>query len=143
MARICSSYHARGLRQEVSSVQRNMGYQVPSCNVFLTNIFYRQRVWSDSAAGLKYSIELAQSLVDKLGNRDLAAWIAFSVEREYWEQRNWAGKVQKGLQDKLGLGWLNHDHHTFRSSRNVFTLLIKFLETFGFFRRERHAYFKS
>jgi hypothetical protein len=35
------------------------------------------------------------------------------------------------------MGWANHDHHTFRSSRGVFPLLIEILETFGFLPRER------
>ncbi len=37
----------------------------------------------------------------------------------------------------MGLGWANHDHHTFRSSREVFHQLIGILETFGFRARER------
>ena len=36
-----------------------------------------------------------------------------------------------------GLGWANHDHHTFRSSRDAFPLLIQILEAFGFRSRER------
>jgi len=36
------------------------------------------------------------------------------------------------------LGWANHDHHTFRSSREFFVDLIKALETLGFRRRERY-----
>lgn len=35
------------------------------------------------------------------------------------------------------MGWANHDHHTFRSSRDVFSQLIQILETFGFRPRER------
>ena len=38
------------------------------------------------------------------------------------------------------LGWANHDHHTFRSSRKHFPTLITILETLGFVPRERfHA----
>ena len=29
-------------------------------------------------------------------------------------------RIQKRRQDLLGLGWANHDHHTFRSSRAHF-----------------------
>ena len=36
------------------------------------------------------------------------------------------------------MGWANHDHHTFRSSREFFVDLIKALETLGFERRERY-----
>jgi hypothetical protein len=45
--------------------------------------------------------------------------------------------MQKARQDSLGLGWANHDHHTFRSSRELFPVLIEILETFGFHPRER------
>jgi hypothetical protein len=55
----------------------------------------------------------------------------------YWQDRNRAAQVQKAAQDSLGLGWANHDHHTFRSSRASFPLLIQILETFGFHARER------
>jgi hypothetical protein len=68
---------------------------------------------------------------------DRAAWIAFAAEREYWQRRNRAAQVQKARQETLGLGWANHDHHTFRSSRRTFHLLIQILETFGFKPRER------
>ena len=38
----------------------------------------------------------------------------------------------------MGLGWANHDHHTFRSGRPAFPALIKILQTFGFKKRERY-----
>jgi hypothetical protein len=96
----------------------------------------RPRVFADTRAGMVATLELAQSLVGDLGT-DAAAWIAFSVERAYWQQRNWAGQAQKARQDSLGLGWANHDHHTFRSSREAFPLLIAILEALGFKPRER------
>ena len=58
--------------------------------------------------------------------------------RAYWERRNRAGQIQKRRQDSLGLGWANHDHHTFRSSRECFVDLIKAWELLGFHRRERY-----
>jgi hypothetical protein len=85
---------------------------------------------------MEHTLSLARELVSALGV-DVAAWVAFSVERMYWQQRNRAGGVQKRRQDALGLGWANHDHHTFRSSRELFPLLLQILETFGFQRRER------
>jgi hypothetical protein len=90
----------------------------------------------DAREGLTQTLALAQALVGDMGT-DSAAWIAFGAERLYWQQRNRAGQVQKSRQDGLGLGWANHDHHTFRSSREVFALLIQILETFGFRPRER------
>jgi hypothetical protein len=68
---------------------------------------------------------------------DTAAWIAFEAERSYWQRRNRAAQLQKASQDSLGLGWANHDHHTYRSSRQAFPLLIQILETLGFHARER------
>ncbi len=38
----------------------------------------------------------------------------------------------------MGLGWANHDHHTFRSSRANFPLLISILLALGFKKRERY-----
>jgi hypothetical protein len=45
--------------------------------------------------------------------------------------------VQKARQDRFGLGWANHDHHTYRSSRRWFPNLIAVLELLGFVCRER------
>lgn len=81
------------------------------------------------------------ALLDELAGRvgrDLACHVVFAEERLYWERRNRAGQVQKRRQDALGLGWANHDHHTFRSSREHFVDLMKALEKLGFERRERY-----
>ena len=96
----------------------------------------RPRLFSDTEAGMTHTLELARSLVSDMGT-DTAAWIAFAAERAHWQQRNQAAQVQSACQDSLGLGWANHDHHTFRSSRHVFPTLIQILETFGFHPRER------
>lgn len=69
---------------------------------------------------------------------DVACELFFAEEREYWMFRNRAGRIQKRRQDQLGLGWANHDHHTFRSSRRFFADLIAFLARFGFAKRERY-----
>jgi hypothetical protein len=96
----------------------------------------RPRLLDGEREGMAHTLRLARSLVSELGT-DTAAWIAFAAERAHWERRNRAGQVQKARQDRLGLGWANHDHHTFRSSRSVFPQLIEILETFGFRPRER------
>jgi hypothetical protein len=96
----------------------------------------RPRLFADERAGMEQTLDLARSLVTSMGT-DTAAWIAFAAERAYWQQRNRAGQVQKARQDSLGLGWANHDHHTFRSSRSAFPWLSQILETFGFHPRER------
>jgi hypothetical protein len=96
----------------------------------------RGRRFDDARDGMAETLKLARSLVSDQGT-DTAAWIAFSAERAYWQRRNKAGQIQKGRQDRLGMGWANHDHHTFRSSREVFEKLIQVLETLGFRPRER------
>ena len=68
------------------------------------------------------------------------AWacdLFFRAEREYWQSRNKAARVQYRRQQRLGLGWANHDHHTYRSSRERFVDLIAVLEELGFECRER------
>jgi hypothetical protein len=67
----------------------------------------------------------------------VACHLFFEAERKYWENRNRAAKLQKQRQDELGLGWGNHDHHTFRESREHFAGLIEFLSALGFQKRER------
>jgi hypothetical protein len=96
----------------------------------------RPRHFADEREGMEHTLRLARSLVSDLG-ADSAAWAAFEAEREHWQRRNWAGQIQKARQDRLGLGWANHDHHTFRSSRETFPILVEILETFGFRARER------
>lgn len=64
----------------------------------------------------------------------------FAAERTRWQRRNRAAGQQKWRNDRLGLGWANHDHHTFRSSRHHFADLIACLELLGLQCRERfHA----
>lgn len=81
-------------------------------------------------------MRLIESAVAELG-QDLACDLFFRTEREYWMRRNTAARVQKSRQDKLGLGWANHDHHTYRSSRACYPKLIKVLEALGMYCRER------
>lgn len=96
----------------------------------------RQRDFETDAAGFAHATELVESAMVDLG-RDRTCELFFAAEREYWLRRNRAGQIQKARQDTLGLGWANHDHHTYRSSRHCFSQLIAFLERLGFVCRER------
>jgi len=86
---------------------------------------------------LEPSLKLAKKLIASLG-QDLAAWVVCQVEREFWQAKNKAGQIQKMRQDHLGMGWANHDHHTFRSSRRNFSKLVALFELLGFHPRERY-----
>ena len=71
-----------------------------------------------------------RALLDRiiaLVGRDLACHVVFADERAYWQSRNRAAQMQKPRQDQLGLGWGNHDHHTFRCSREHFVDLMRVL----------------
>jgi len=82
------------------------------------------------------TFRIADRLVMELGP-DLAAHIVCRAERTFWLSRNYAARVQQGRQDTLGLGWGNHDHHTFRSSRRNFPKLVALFSRLGFRNRER------
>ncbi len=97
----------------------------------------RRRVWDDDRQGMKDGLERIEKMVELVG-RDLTCHLVFEEERRYWQKRNRAGTEQKRRQDSLGLGWTNHDHHTFRSSRECFVDLIRAWELLGFHRRERY-----
>lgn len=100
------------------------------------NFRRRQRNFPNDLEGFAHAVSLADAAIRDLGP-DLACDIFFATEREFWQRRNRAAQVQKTRQDRLGLGWANHDHHTYRSSRHCFTHLIAFFEKLGFHCRER------
>ena len=98
----------------------------------------RRRRWDDDAGGHEARARaVTEQMIDLVG-QDLACHLVFEEERRYWQKRNRAAVEQKRRQDSLGLGWANHDHHTFRSSRKHFIDLMKAWEMLGFQRRERY-----
>ncbi len=96
----------------------------------------RRREFERDEEGFEHARELAQAAIDELGV-DWASDLFFAAERDYWQSRNRAAKLQKARQDLLGVGWGNHDHHTYRSSRAQFHRLITLLELLGLECRER------
>ena len=97
----------------------------------------RPRHFATDAEGWRQSLALLDKIIGLVG-RDIACHVVFAEERAYWQSRNRAARVQKERQDRLGLGWANHDHHTFRCSRAHFVDLMRALEKLGFERRERY-----
>lgn len=96
----------------------------------------RYRGNENESEAMAHAIDLAGQMIELVGE-DLAAWIVLECERKYWQARNTAGQLQKNRQDRLGMGWSNHDHHTFRSSRKLFGKLVRLFEMLGFVCRER------
>jgi hypothetical protein len=79
---------------------------------------------------------LIESVIAEIG-RDRATDEFFAAERDYYLTRNAAARWQYAQQQELGIGWANHDHHTYRSSRESFRGLIRLFHTLGFVSRER------
>ncbi|RBP45035.1 hypothetical protein DES53_10330 [Roseimicrobium gellanilyticum] len=97
----------------------------------------RPRNFDDDAIGWSRTQTWLNRVI-ALAGRDIACAAIFTEERTFWQGRNRAAQIQKVRQDRLGLGWANHDHHTFRSSREHFVQLMQALEKLGFERRERY-----
>ena len=99
----------------------------------------RKRRFESDEEGILETEKLVRTFGSKLCKPRLADAF-FRTERRYWESRNRAAKVQKSRQDKVGVGWGNVDHHTFRSSRQNFATLVRIFEYLGLKPRERfHA----
>ena len=100
------------------------------------NFRLRVRAHGDEDDDFQELDELVDDAIAAVG-RDVACDLFFAAEREYWQRRNAAAQFQKARQDRLGIGWANHDHHTYRSSRRYFHRLVALWEKLGFECRER------
>lgn len=99
-------------------------------------LLLRQREFADDADGFAHCQRLIGDAIDEIGvNRTCDLF--FQAERTWWQRRNHAARVQFARQQAMGLGWGNHDHHTYRSGRRPFRFLIETLELLGFECRER------
>jgi hypothetical protein len=134
----------RGARLEAWERNACRGFlPAPLRPAHLRKILQAQDLWrtrprrcGTPAQGFKAAAGILEKSLELVGH-DLTCHLFFQEERRYWESRNHAARVQKRRQDSLGLGWGNHDHHTFRSSRAHFVELIQFLSKLGFAKRER------
>ncbi|MFQ5832081.1 MAG: hypothetical protein ACE5H4_05230 [Candidatus Thorarchaeota archaeon] len=102
----------------------------------LRKFLTRRRHFSSDRSGLEATLELVRLGCDEMAEERVADAF-FRAERQFWMSRERGGQVQWAGQSRLGLGWGNHDHHTFRSSRENFHLLIQIFETMGFEPREQ------
>jgi hypothetical protein len=115
---------------------KNTGRQIAMAAKHRKSLAERRRSGQSDAELFAHATALFDAAAADLG-RDWACDLFFAGEREYWMSRNAAARVQFARQQALGLGWGNHDHHTYRSSRECFAPLIAFLERAGFECRER------
>ncbi|HEV8606918.1 MAG TPA: hypothetical protein VGQ99_16360 [Tepidisphaeraceae bacterium] len=131
---------------ELSAIERHghAGFDVPpwtdhqSATVLRHQEAFRRRNRSfpEDEAGFAWAHRLVDAAIAEIGV-DRACDLFFAAEREYWQRRNRAAQVQKARQECLGLGWANHDHHTYRCSRRHFAALVRLWEKLGFAIRER------
>ena len=136
---------AKGKDCELWVVERHgwRGFEAPSfdparavaAQMHLDRLRTRRREFTDAQEGYAHTTALVQDAVRDIGV-DWTCDIFFEAERRFWQSRNRAAQVQKGRQDRLGLGWANHDHHTYRCSRETFKAHVALLETLGFHCRE-------
>jgi hypothetical protein len=73
----------------------------------------------------------------RLVGNDRAVEEFFFAEREYYLTRNAAARFQYDQQNEIGIGWANHDHHTYRSSRQTFRALMSLWQEMEFETREK------
>lgn len=90
----------------------------------------------DELAVIAKALTRFEEAVSVLG-RGRATDEFFAAERDYYLERNAAARWQYDRQVLLGIGWANHDHHTYRCSRRAFKALIQLFVTMGFICRER------
>lgn len=79
----------------------------------------RVRCPGDDAKGLDDLGRTLEEAAAELGQGP-AASLFLSVEREYWQWRNQAARIQFRRQQGLGLGWGNHGKHIYRCSEELF-----------------------
>lgn len=110
---------------------------------YLGHYFRAMEIWktrprghAEESVAMQHALLAAEEMV-KLVGTNVAAHLVACCERDYWQSRNRAAQFQKQRQDQLGMGWANHDHHTFRASRRFFAPLVRLFEILGFHCRER------
>ncbi len=142
--RLCRIFHGRDCAMAIVERHGTRDFMVEASGadsqirrlVHLEKFRTRPREFEDEEEGFAASNQLMDRAIADLG-RDLTCDLWFAAEREYWMRRNHAARAQKARQDRLGLGWANHDHHTYRSSRKNFRHLVAAWEKLGFHCRER------
>jgi hypothetical protein len=129
---VCERWGGISWRQETEVLQSSIADR----DHWMERVLLRKRDFPESEEGFAHAQQIIREGIELFG-KDQACARFFHAERRYWQSRNHAARVQKQRQDALGLGWANHDHHTYRSSRESFQPLVDSLRMLGFTFRER------
>jgi hypothetical protein len=107
-----------------------------TARIILQRFRARRRQFDTVEQGLAFTEALVDGAIADLGSPHRACALWLLAEREYWQMRCHAARVQKARQDALGVGWANIDHHTYDSSRAHYQHTIRILEKLGYELRE-------
>jgi hypothetical protein len=131
-------YHLTAVERRGTSafMVENNGQDIGAYRQALQLFLKRKRTFNDEHKGLLEVDRLIRSVIKTLSPARTADAF-FRAERIYWQQRNSIAQYQRQRQDIFGLGWGNHDHHTYRSSRQNFIFLTRICKRLGFSFRER------
>ena len=130
---VLSAMERRGSNQFFVSASQNDNIPYQRA---LDRFIVRQRNFDSDCTGVDAIFTLLKDIRKHLSPARMTDAF-FRAERQYWERSNRAGQLQKNSQDHFGLGWGNHDHHTYRSSRGNYQKLIQLFDYLGFHSREQ------
>jgi len=116
--------------------QHEVAAELTQRNAVLNSFRTRDRHSDDSQLGFRQTAERFMEASAVVGKK-YACDLFFQAERGYWQSKNLAAQIQYRRQEALGLGWANHDHHTYRCSRVWFRPMVLTFELMGFQCRER------
>lgn len=108
---------------------------INTAEAWLDKLRKRPRDGADDATLFDQLLQLINDAKADLP-QDWVCDLFFKAEREYWMTRNAAARAQYDRQQKVGIGWANHDHHTYRCSRDNIHRLVAVLESLGLACRE-------
>lgn len=96
----------------------------------------RRRHFENETALFTHILELTDRQINTAGT-DLAAYLFFEAEQDYWISKHRAAMVHKSHADIAGVGWANRDHHTYRNTRESYSNVLRLFHSLGFKPRER------
>jgi len=109
--------------------------EVREARLALQRFRTRRRQFETAKRGLDHLETLVDTALRDL-NPHIVCDAFFRAEREYWQMRCAAGRLQGERQQRAGIGWSNVDHHTLDCSRGHFLQTIRILEKLGYQCRE-------